>query len=93
MHDAWLVVRLASIATIVVYLVLAVIPGRLRIWEKRFNDGLFVAVFVFVWVRILARFIFHGGLIFQFALVLAGSAAAIGIPLRIKALIARATNK
>jgi hypothetical protein len=88
MHDTWLL-RLAWIATIVVYLVLSIIPGRLRSWEKRFNDGLFVAVVVFAGVRVFARYVFHGGLVFQFALVLAGSAAAIGIPLRIKALIAR----
>jgi hypothetical protein len=94
MHNTWLVLRLAWTAAIGVYLVLIIVPGRMRIWEKTLNDGLFVAVVVFVGVRILARYVFHGGLIFQFALVFAGFAAVIGIPLRIKALIARyATNR
>jgi hypothetical protein len=88
-HDIGIVPRLAWIATILVYLVLSVIPGRLRPWEKLFNDWLFVAVVVFVGTRVFARYIFHGGLIFRFALIFAGAAAAIGIPLRIKALIAR----
>ena len=93
MHNSWPILRLAWSAAIVVYLVLCLFAGRMRRWEKRFNDWLFVAVVVFVGVRIFARYIFHGGLIFQFALVFAGSAAAIGIPLRMKALIARiATN-
>ncbi|MFZ0199471.1 MAG: hypothetical protein WB523_09715 [Candidatus Sulfotelmatobacter sp.] len=93
MHDTWLVLRLAWTAAIVAYLVLIILPGRMRIWEKRVNDGLFAAVVMFVGIRILGRLVFHGGLIFQFALVFAGFAAAVGIPLRIKAVIARyATN-
>src|SRR5712664_1241387 len=93
MHNSWPILRLAWSAASVVYLVLCIFPGRVRSREKRFNDWLFVAVVVFVGVRVFARYIFHGGLIFQFALVLAGVAAAIGIPLRIKALLARiATN-
>jgi hypothetical protein len=93
MHGTWLVLRLAWTAAIVVFVVLIIVPGRMRIWEKRLCDGLLVAVVLFVDVRILARYVFHGGLIFQFALVFAGFAAAIGIPLRIKAVIARiATN-
>jgi len=89
MLNTWLILRLAWSAAIVVYLVLSVIPGRLSSWEKRFNDGLFIAVVVLVGIREFGRYVFHGGLIFQFALVLAGFAAAIGIPLRIKAVIAR----
>jgi signal transduction histidine kinase len=93
MHNSWLILRLACSAAIVVYLVLCLFAGRMSRWEKKFNDWLFVAVVVFVGARIFARYIFHDGLIFQLALVLAGSAAAIGIPLRMKALIARiATN-
>jgi len=89
MHYAWPILRLIWSAAIVVYLVLAVIPGRVSTWEKRFNNRLLVFVVVLVWIRIFGRYFFHGGLIFQFALVLAGFAAAIGILFRIKALIAR----
>ena len=89
MHNTWLILRLAWTAAIVVFLVLIIVPGRMRTWEKKLCYGLLVAVFLFVGVRILARYVFHGGLIFQLALVFAGFAAAIGIPLRIKAVIAR----
>ena len=89
----WSLLRLTWTAAIVVYLVLCGVPGRLRSWEKSFTDWLFVAGVVLVGIRVLGRYVFHGGLIFQFALVLAGFAAAIGIPLRVKALVARyATN-
>ena len=94
MHNTWLVLRLAWTAAIVVYLVLTFFPRRMSIWEKKLDGGLFLSVVVFVGIRILARYVFYGGLIFQFALVFAGFAAAIGIPLRIKAVIARyATNR
>ncbi|MHB8216752.1 MAG: hypothetical protein ACYDDS_11795 [Candidatus Sulfotelmatobacter sp.] len=89
MHNPWPVMRLAWTAAIVVYLVLIIVPGRMRPWEKRMCDGLFIAVVVFVGIREFGRYVFHGGLIFQFALVFAGFAAAIGIPLRIRAVIAR----
>ncbi len=93
MHNTWLVLRLAWTAAIVVFLVLIVVPGQMRIWEKRICDGLFVAVVVLVGIRVFGRYVFHGGLIFQFALVFAGFAAAIGIPLRIKAVAARYATK
>jgi hypothetical protein len=56
-------------------------------WERRLNDGLFATVVVFAGIRILARYVFHSGLIFQFAVVLAGVAAAIGILVCMKTLI------
>jgi hypothetical protein len=90
MAYAWLVIRFAWSAAIIVYLVLSIIPaGRSSSWEKLFNDWLFVVVGVLVAAGIFARHILHGGLIFQFAWVLAGFAAAIGIPVRVKALVAR----
>jgi len=79
---------LAWSAAIVVYLVLRLITlKRHRGWEKEFDDWLFILVVVFVAIRIFARFFFHGGLIFQLALVFAGFAAGIGILVRTKALI------
>ena len=74
-------------------LVLSVIPGRLSSWEKKLNDVLFVVVVMFVAIRVLGRVVFHGGLIFQFALVLGGFAAGIGILFRIKALVARIATR
>ena len=89
MHDVWWVPRLAWLAIIFAYLVLAVIPGRVHVWEKRFNDALFVAVVVFGGIRVFARYVLYSGPIFRYGLVLASLAATIGIPLRIKALIVR----
>src|SRR5262245_60244485 len=89
MHSVWPILRLIWSGLIVVYLLLIVIPGHMRSWEKRLNDWLFVTVIVFVWIRIFGRLVFHGGLFFQYSLVVAGFAAAVGIPFRIKALITR----
>jgi hypothetical protein len=89
MHYSWPILRLAWSAAIVVYLVLCMIPGRVSSWEKRFNNVLFIAVVALVWIRIFGRYFFHHGLIFQYALVLAGFVAGIGILFRIKALTAR----
>jgi len=89
MQTAWPFLYLACVPAVAVYLVLCVVPGRVQAWEKRFNDGLFIIVVALVGIRIFARYLFHGSLVFQFALVFAGFAAAIGILLRVKALVAR----
>jgi len=89
MHYTWPVLRLVWSAAIVVYLVLIIVSGRVSSREKKLNGGLFVLVVAFVGIRVFARLVFHGGLISQFALVLAGLTAAIGILFRIKVLISR----
>jgi hypothetical protein len=61
----------------------------MRIWEKKFNDVLFVAVVVLVGTRVLAGRVFHDGLIFQLALIFAGFAAAVGIIVRGRAVVRR----
>jgi hypothetical protein len=93
-HNAWPILRLAWSAAVVVYLVLCAVQARrLRGWERKFDNGLLAVVVLSVAIRVFARYGFRGGLVSQFALVLAGVAAAIGILVHIKAMITQEASE
>jgi hypothetical protein len=89
MHNTWPVLALAWKVAIVTFLVMIIFSGRVPRWVKRINSGVVLAVSVLIAIRIFGRHWLHDGLIYQFALVFAGFAAAIGILVQVAGVIAR----
>jgi hypothetical protein len=88
MHT-WPIVWWAQTGAVVVYCGLCVITARRfhgRVKRGR-ADWVFWLIIVLIGIRILAPFVFGFGLVYGFAVVLAGVAAAIGILFEINALI------
>jgi hypothetical protein len=89
MYHIWPVLWWAWTAAVVVCLSLFVVTARrLRVSkEKRSADLMFWVAAVLVGIRILARLVLHGSLIYQAAVVLAGLASGIATLVLIRALV------
>jgi hypothetical protein len=90
MHNViWSFLRLAWLALSLGYFVLYLATaGRLRDPErKRIADRLFWAIAVLAGIRMVDRYVFHWVLFYQYALVVGGFAAGIGILFQTWALV------
>ena len=82
MYAAWILLRLALLAGVVVYFVLYIITARRLHGRKvrRSTDIVFWAVVALAMIRVFARFTPLSGLTYRLILVLPGIAAGVGIP-------------